>query len=298
MSFFQHIAYYILLSVMFLFSLLPLRVLYLIAEVFYFLIYKVIGYRKKVVLENLRNAFPEKNETEIKKICSKFYRHFACLFVENIELRFVNKKRFKKRYFIENEALFYDLYNKGKNVVNMTAHIGNWEYGSGVAGQLPFKAVAVYKELSSKPFDKIFYKVRKRLGNHPIEMNDVLREVIGLVKDNKPFVLSMVTDQSPMKSSSKHWINFLNQETNVYLGSERIAKKYNMAVIYTEIVRHKKGKYKITPKLITENAAHTADFEITETYFKLLEESIKKHPRYWLWSHRRWKHKRPVEQNN
>lgn len=294
MGFLNNLSYYFLLFILFLFSLLPIKVLYLVAEIFNLIIYRLIGYRKNVVLENLRNSFPDKLEKEIQKICSKFYRHFACLVVENIEIRFVNLKRFKKRYFFENEELFYDLYNKGKNVINMTAHYGNWEYGSGAAGKLPFKAVAVYKELSSKSFDRLLYNVRKRLGNEPIEMNDVLRKVVQLSKSTEQFILSMVADQSPMKGSSKHWTNFLNQDTNVYMGPERIARKFNTAVIYTEIIRHKKGVYKITPKLITENAAETSEFEITETYFKLLEESIKNNPRYWLWTHRRWKHKRSV----
>lgn len=294
MNFVQHLSYYILLAFLFLLSLLPLRLLYLLAEFFNVIIFRLFRYRKKVVLENLRNAFPEKSETDIQTICRKFYRHFACLVVENLEIRFVNLSRFKKRYVFENEELFYDLYSKGKNVVNIAAHIGNWEYASGAAGNLPFKTVAVYKQLSNKTFDKLFIKIRTRLKNEPIEMNDVLRKVVQLAKGKEQFLLSMVADQAPMLSSSKHWITFLNQDTNVFLGPERIAKKFNTAVIYTEIIRHKKGVYKITPKLITENAAEMNEFEITETYFKLLEQSIQKHPRYWLWTHRRWKHKKPV----
>ncbi|MDA3891686.1 MAG: lysophospholipid acyltransferase family protein [Salinivirgaceae bacterium] len=284
--------YYFILALFRVLSLLPMKLLYLISEIFTLLIYGVLGYRKKVVFENLRNSFSERSEEEIAFTAKKFYRHFSCLIVENICLRFVSKKQFEKRYILENRALFQNLYNQGKSIVNMTAHIGNWEYGSGVVGTLPHKGAAVYKKLSNPAFDKLFYDIRNRLGNEPVEMNDVLRRVIELNKEETPFILSMVTDQAPAFSKANHWIPFLNQETNVFLGSEKIARKFKTAVVYTEIVRHKKGIYRLTPKLITEDASLTKEFEVTETYFQLLEESIKKHPRYWLWSHRRWKHKR------
>jgi KDO2-lipid IV(A) lauroyltransferase len=266
--------------------------LHIFSRGFTFFIYTIFGYRKKVVFKNLRNAFPEKHEQEIKQIAKTFYKHLSSMIVENMFLRFASSKKIQKSVIVENIELFEELSMQGKNVIAMVGHLANWEFGSGVVPVLPFKGAVVYKKLSSAVFDKIYFEIRQRLGVTPVEMNDVFRMVVEWNKKSEPYLISMVADQAPLYNEKNHWITFLNQETNVYVGSEKIARKFDIAVVYIELIRLKNGVHKITPFLITANPKETKEFEITERYFQLLEKSIKKNPPYWLWSHRRWKHKR------
>lgn len=261
------------------------------SEIITLFVYHIIGYRKKIIIENLQNSFPKKPIKEIKFIARKYYRHLSVMIVENIFLRFVSAKNFKSRIILENREVFDNLYQQNRSAIVMLGHLGNWEFTSGLTRQLPYTGAAVYKQLSSPAFDKLYYNIRKRLGVQPVEMNMVLRKVLEFNKQPKPYLLFMVADQAPAGKNS-HWIEFLNQETDVFLGSEKIAKKFDMPVIYLEVIRHKKGIYKMIPKIITTEPQKTDNFEITEKYFSLLEESIERNPRFWLWSHRRWKHKR------
>src|SRR3989339_193 len=286
----QKISYYLVLGTFRLLTLLPLKLLFLISELITFVVFHIIGYRKKVVYNNLTKSFPNYNPEKIKFIARKYYRHMSVMMVENIYLRFVSDTRFKPRLIIENKQIFDQLFEKKKNIVVMLAHFGNWEFAAGLSKLLPYKGAAVYKELSSPVFDKIYFDIRSRLGVLPIEMKEVFRKVYQLNLEQEPFMLFMVADQAPVQSENAHWINFLNQPANVFLGSEKLAKKFDLPVVYIELMRVKKGVYRVKPTLITDSPQQTKPFEITETYFSLLEQSIKNAPRYWLWSHRRWKH--------
>jgi len=290
----QRIYYYFTLAIFRILTLLPLKLLFLISEIVTFFVYHIIGYRKNVVFGNLQKSFPEKDKKEIKHIARKYYRHLSVMIVENIFLRFVTKNNFNHRIILENPEVFDGLYKQGKNAIVMLGHLGNWEFAGGLTRILPFNGVAVYKQLSSPAFDKIYFDIRKRLGVQPVEMNNILRKVIELNKQPNPYLLFMVADQAPSDNKNNHWITFLNQETDVYLGSEKMAKKFDMPVVYLEIIRHKKGIYRFTPQIITTTPKKAAPFEITEKYFKLLQQSIINSPRYWLWSHKRWKHKRGI----
>jgi KDO2-lipid IV(A) lauroyltransferase len=214
------------------------------------------------------------------------------MIVENIYLRFVSKKNIKKRLILEKKEVFDELFSSKKNMIIMLGHFGNWEFAGGLSNLIPYKSAAVYKKLSSPVFDKIYFDIRSRTGVQPIEMKESFRKIHDLNKQEEPFALFMVADQAPMKNDTHHWMKFLNQDTGVFLGSEKLAKKFDMAVVYIELLRHKKGVYRVLPTLITKQAKKTNEFEITEKYFRLLEESIKRSPRYWTWSHRRWKNKR------
>lgn len=290
MNWIDKLNYFIILSWFRFISILPLKILYLLSELITFLVYRVFGYRKKVVLQNLRNSFPEKSEIEIKHIAGKFYRHLSVLIVENMYLRFVSDKRIASMIEVENIEMFEQYYKQQKNLVVMLGHYGNWEFGGGLLQFVNYKGAPVYKKLSSKVFDKIYFDIRSRFDCEPVEMHDVFRKVITLNQSNKPFILFMVADQSPMKSDQQHWLTFLNQTTGVYLGSEKLAKKFDMPVVYMELKRIKKGAYRIIPTLITDKPKECKANEITEKYYELLEKSIQRSPRYWLWSHRRWKH--------
>jgi KDO2-lipid IV(A) lauroyltransferase len=261
----------------------------LISEILTLFIFHIIGYRKKVVYNNLSNSFPEKSKKEIKHIARKYYRHLSVMIVENIYLRFISTEEMKNRLILENREIFDELYDSNRNIIVMLGHFGNWEFAGGVSNLIKYKGVAVYKKLSSGIFDKIYFDIRTKVGVEPIEMRSVLKEVIKLNSKQQPYMLFMVADQAPNDRNSL-WIKFLNQSTDVFIGAEKIAKKFNMPVVYLEVIRHKKGIYRLIPQIITTKPTETEEFEITKQYFRFLEKSIVKSPRYWLWSHRRWKH--------
>lgn len=291
MVFKERVVYIIVMVWFKLLSLLPSFILFSLSNPLAFLLYRVFGYRKKVIIENLGNSFPDRSQKEIKEIARRYYHHLAILMLEVMFLRFVSDKRLSKMIEIENIELFDALYKDGRNIIAMYGHFGNWEYGGGLMSLTKYKGAAVYKKLSSSAFDKLYYDIRSRYSIQPVEMNDVLRKVITLNKLD-PYVLFMVSDQSPMKSDRQHWIQFLNQETGVYTGSEKLARKFDMPVVYLEIQRVKKGSYKIVPTLITDKPKECQANEITEKFYALLEDSINENPHQWLWSHRRWKNKR------
>ncbi len=292
MSVFNQLIYLVTICWFRILTLLPLWLLFLLSEVITFLVYRVLKYRRKVVISNLTNSFPNRDSKEIHRIARKYFRHLSVMIVENIFLRFASDKSFNKRLTIDNTKLFDDLYKQKRNIIVMLGHFGNWEYGGGLTRLLPYKGAAVYKQLSSPVFDKIYYDIRKRVGVEPVEMHEVFRKVTALNAEKNPYILFMVADQSPMHSDNQHWLTFMKQETGVFLGSEKLAQRFNMPVIYIELRRVKKGSYKIVPTLISDNPKETYTNEITAKYFKLLEQSIIKSPRYWLWSHRRWKHEK------
>jgi len=293
MSFWNKLIYTLVIFWFRLLSLFPIQFIFFLSELLTFIVYYVIAYRKKVVVENLRKSFPEKDEKEIKEISRKYYRHLSVMVVENIFLRFASKKQLAKRIDFENIELLNDLHAKGKSVVIMLGHYGNWEYAACVSRFSKFKSAAVYKKLSNPVFDKIYYDIRKNLGSEPIEMAESFRKVSALNNGEAPFALIMVADQSPMQSDSQHWIKFLNQDTGVFLGSEKLAKRFDFPVVYLQLQRTRKGAYKAIFKLISDCPKQSQQNQITEKYFSFLEESIKDNPRNWLWSHRRWKNAPP-----
>lgn len=283
--------YYLVLVWFRLISLVPLKVLFLLSEVVTFLVYRLVGYRKKVVFQNLTNSFPERTPEDIKRIARKYFRHLSVMIVENMYLRFVPKKRFSSMLNIEDTTLLDRFYKENKNLIIMLGHFGNWEYGSVITNFTRYKGAAVYKKLSSSVFDKIYFDIRSRLGVEPIEMHEVFRKVIKLNQSTDPYILFMISDQSPMKNDPQHWFTFLNQPTGAYTGSEKLAVRFDMPVLYMDMKRVKKGSYNVKLSLISDSPKETQAHEITEKYYALLEQSIQKSPRFWLWSHRRWKHK-------
>jgi KDO2-lipid IV(A) lauroyltransferase len=292
---FEKIRYVLILATFRLLTLLPLKLLFLISELITFIVYTIIGYRKKVVLENIKNSFPNYSDEQVRFIARKYYRHLSVMMVENIYLRFVSEKEFKQKLVIDDLEIFQKYLQQKKSIIVMLGHFGNWEYGAGLTKFLPYKGYAVYKQLSDKVFDVIYYDIRSRIGVEPIEMKDVFRKVYQISQSADPSILFMVADQAPSNSESQNWLHFLHQDTCVFSGSEKLAKKFDMPVIYMKLMRIKKGSYKIISSLITETPKETKPMEITEKYYQLLEESIVDAPRFWLWSHRRWKYRRSVQ---
>ena len=273
-------------------ALLPLRCLYVISDLLFVLVCYIVRYRRKVVMDNLRNSFPEKTERELRQIARKFYRFICDLFIETVKIANIDTPQIRRRIKYSNPEIFDDLYRKGKQIFFITGHYGNWEWLATLESTIPYHHATLYHPLENKLVDKFIYDMRTKYGTDAIPSNLVIRAILKNIRENRLTTLCFLSDQSPPRDAIHYWTTFLNQETPMYMGVEKLAKRYNAAVVYYEIRRVKRGYYEVDVTLITENAAETAEKEITNAHVRLLEKTIRRNPQYWLWSHRRWKHKR------
>jgi len=273
---------------LYLVSLLPFWFLYLISDVLSFTLYYVTGYRRKVVEENLRNAFPEKSDTERKQIEKRYYKYLADLIVETIKLISISEEEAKRRMFTVNPEMVDHYFNQGKSILAATAHYGNWEMAALRFGLLTKeKRLIIYKPLSNKIFDDFFNKVRSRFGTTMISMKLALRKMVECKNDLSFSVFA--SDQTPVRHEANFFTTFLNQPTAVFLGIEKLGQIGDAVVVFYKIEVVKRGYYKSTIVPLFEDPKHTKPFEITEGHVKYLESVIREKPEYWLWSHRRWK---------
>lgn len=283
------ILYYLVLPLMLLFSLLPFRLLYLLSDALFPVIYYLVGYRKKVVLTNLRNAFPEKQETEIRAISRKFYRHFTDVLFEVIKMRTISPAALRKRIRYSNPELLQKYYDSNRGVIGMSAHYNNWEWTSACCQWGPHHPVVVYKPLNNKYFDEFMKKCRERHGVETVPMHEILRRVVKDKQEGKPVLYGLISDQSPVWEEVQYWTTFLNQLTPVLAGAEKLALKTGFPVIYGSMRKIKRGRYIIDLILLSEDHKGKEEYEITELFVSTMEEKIREHPEFWLWTHRRWK---------
>lgn len=284
--------FYFFLAIAYVISILPFFIIHILSDILYLLAFYIIGYRKKVVIDNLTAAFPEKTPNEIHLIAKKYYRHLADLIFENIATLTMNEKNHHKRYRYKNPQILHDLYNENRNVILMTAHYGNWEWQTIFPKVFKHKQYAVYKSLNNRYFNDLVIRFREKFGTKTVNMTEVLKTAIKISKGTEPSVIYSLSDQSPRKREIRFWTKFLNLDTAFYTGNEKIAKKYNFAVVYMSIQKVKRSFYEIEFRLVTKNPKTTAEAEITNSYVSHLENDIKNNPEFWLWSHRRWKYKK------
>lgn len=272
-------------------SLLPFRILYYISDGLNYLLWHVFKYRREVVLENLRNAFPEKQEEEIEQIACNFYTNLTDVAVETLKTLSISEKELSRRVYILNPEVVEKYYHQKQSVIVVTAHQGNWEWLLvSCSSQLPFWVDAVYQELKNPFFNKLMKKVRSRFGAYMVERGTAFREIVR--RKNLTRIIAMVADQGGALTPHTYWTEFMHQDTPFYDGPERIARKTRMPVIFVSMHRRKRGFYQIT---FTELAQHPFLPEhgyITEAYVREVEKAIREHPAEWLWSHKRWKRKR------
>jgi len=278
------------ISILFLYvlSLLPLSILHILARLFYYPLYYIIGYRKKVVRENLEKSFPEKNRKEIILIEKTFYKYFADLVFEIIKLSTISKAELLKRVKFKNLEQIESYFSKGESVLACTGHYGNWELCMLALGvNLSAPEYVIYKPLSNKVFENWFLNFRTRFGNIFVVMRQTLRMVIA-TKDT-PSMFCFASDQTPTRDEVQYILHFLNQPTAVLLGLEKIALQTNRPIFYFDVMSVKRGYYEVDCLPLCLEPKATAEHEITHLLFKFLENRITISPAFWLWSHRRWK---------
>ena len=226
-------------------ALLPMWALYILSDILYVLVYKVVRYRVKVVRQNMKASFPDKSDTELRRLEREFYHHFADYVVETIKLAHISLEELQRRAFLKNQA-----------------------------------------------FDRLFFNLRTKFGSFGIKKQDTVRDVITLKKDRTRCVVIFIADQTPSRNNLHYWTNFLNQDSSILTGPERLARKLDLPVIFLDTKQVKRGYYTIDMKLVTENPKETPENWITEQYARLMEKCILRNPSGWLWTHKRWKHKR------
>lgn len=284
------LGYILTYSLVWLLHLLPERILYLLADLLYFLMYHVAGYRKQVVYDNLHKSFPHYNDKDIKRIARKFYHHLSDLFLETAVSNFYSEKKALKRISYKNPELINDLYPTGKQIIAVLGHYGNWEYLSTIGLICEYNFIGIYKPLRNKYFDRMVQKTRSAFGGKVVPMDKISRQLIGYKSRGEQVLTIFLGDQRPIFEQIHYWTKFLGQDTPVYLGSEKLAKKLDAAVVFIKIRKKSRGRYEVEFELITQNPRELEPYAITEAHVRILEDLIREEPQYWLWSHRRWKH--------
>ncbi|NCI47634.1 lysophospholipid acyltransferase family protein [Sediminibacterium soli] len=280
--------YYIVYPILYLLSLLPWRVLYIISDGLYGLIYYIIGYRKEVVMSNLLIAFPEKTEGERTRIAKDFYRNLTDTIVETIKLLSLSEKSFLKRYETNN-TLAASFYQTGKNIQYHTGHFFNIEYVNiGESRRGPYPFVVVYMPIANKAFDRMIYRMRTRYGAILIPAGSFRTSFHQYVKDR--YALALAADQNPGNPMAAYWVNFLGKPAPFTPGPEKGAKRNDTVVLYANFYRRKRGYFNIEVSLLTDEPRKFADGELTKLFVQHLEKSIRERPANYLWSHRRWKY--------
>lgn len=282
-------------KILYLFSLLPFRVLYVLSDILSFVAYHIVGYRRRVVHENLTSSFPEKSEKEIRRIERGFYRFLGDYFVETLKLFSISEKEMKKRMRFEGMELIDEAVAEGRSVTVYLGHLGNWEWVSSLPQSVaPGTTCAqIYHPLENKSFDEMMGRIRTRFGAVNIPMAEAMKRLIGWKKEGVPSVTGFIADQAPGMNIHL-FLDFLNHETGVYTGPERIAKFMDSRVLYAHISRPRRGFYVMRAVKITDTPKKEDIFEISRRYFALLEQNIREYPSLWLWSHRRWKRTRAM----
>lgn len=284
--------YIILYPLIWIISKSSFRLIYLFSDFLYLILYHVISYRKKLVRKNLALALPEKTFLERKIIEKKYYKHLSDLFLESFKSLNISEVDIKKRYSFKNIELLDELYKKKKNIILMGGHYASWEWFFIIDRLTDYRINAIYKKLSNKYFDSLIKKIRSKYNGNLISTKNTFKEILKNTKLKGLNIYGFASDQSPKKNKATYWNNFLNNFVPFHTGAEIIAKKYDMAVVYMNVEKVKRGYYLASFELITDKPKKYKDFKITEDFIKLLENQIFKAPEYYTWTHNRFKHRK------
>ncbi len=290
------ILYRILYVIVWLFSLLPLRLMYLLSDLIWLVMFACppLRYRRKIVQKNLRESFPDRNDSELRSIERRFYRQFLDQIFETVKMASMGRRRICRHMtFSDTEVICRD-FEEGRSAVLYLGHTGNWEWISSLP--LHFDSARefcqVYHPLENRAFDRLMLKLRGRYSAQSIPMEHTLRRLLEFRRDGKPFIVGMIADQVPLLWNIHYFTRFMNHDTPVFTGSERIARKMDLAVYYCKVTRVRRGYYNCRFIPMFPHTADLPEYAVTEKYMRLLEENICEQPYLWLWTHNRWKRTR------
>lgn len=272
--------------------MLPFSILYLLSDFIYLIVYYVIGYRKKTVRENLALAFPNLSDKERLIIEKKSFRHLCDMFLEMIKTMTISKKEINKRFVFTNLEIYKKLEEQDKSIAMMLAHYASYEWVISMNAHVNFSAFAIYKKIKNPYFDKLVRNIRSKFKAYLITTKETIPTIVNNNKKNLLSVYGFASDQSPKVEAAYHWQKFLGIEVPVHTGAEMLAKKYNMNVVFLKVKKVNRGFYEASFEVLSENASEIPNYEITNKFLKLVEQQIYEAPEYYLWTHKRWKHRR------
>jgi KDO2-lipid IV(A) lauroyltransferase len=283
--------YFLLRVLTWILHLFPLRVLYLISDLIFVFTYTVFKYRRNVVNKNLANSFPEKTKKERDQIAWNFYRHLCDTVIETLYFDQISVAGGKKCVKYLNAELPNSYLDQGRDVIVFLGHYNNWEWFANWPLYSKHRFYPIYKKIKSPVFEHFYYNMRSRFGAVPLDRSATFRQLVSDHQNGIPTISAFLFDQTPRVFDIQHWVTFLNQKTPVILGAEKVAQKLDAVVLFAKSRKVKRGEYEIEYLRVTTNAATTPKFEITDQCTRILEQQIIENPEFWLWSHKRWKHK-------
>lgn len=288
--------YNIIYGIFYLVSKLPYRALYVISDIANLVLYHIVRYRRDIVRRNITSAFPEKSLEECISIERGFYKWFCDYFVETVKLMSVSRQELLSRIEFRGIDKIEECFDRGQTCAGILGHYGNWELLSAtglVIKKHPEAVIGlIYHPLRSQLFDRLFINMRQSMGGVCVPKKDILRYLVSFRSQNLMNLFGYIADQAPRYRNIHLWLPFLNHDTPVFTGAERIMRKMNNAVFYIDVERPERGKYIYTFKLMTDKSGEMPEFEITKKFFVMLEQTIRREPRFYLWSHNRWKRTR------
>ncbi len=287
----QFLVYILIYPFLWLISILPFRLLYAFSDFLYLLIYRIFGYRKKVVKANLNLVFPNKSDKEIKRITNAFYHHLCDMMVESIKSMTITETEMKKHYTFSNVEVIQDIEAKNRSIILMCAHYGSWEWIFILQTYVKSRGNAVYKRLANKHFDKLVKRIRAKFNSYLITTKETIPTLAKLKKQGILSINGFASDQSPKLNKAYYWNDFMGIKVPVHTGAEMLAKKLDMTVVFFSVKKLKRGYYETTFTTLADNAKDFKDYEITDAFLKLVEQQIHEAPEYYLWTHKRWKHR-------
>lgn len=287
----QKLLYILVYPILWLLSKMPMGILYFKSSALFILVYYIIGYRKKVVKDNLALAFPEKTQDERNRIASEFFKHLCDIIFETIKAFTISEKEIRKRFLVTNAEILDPYYENDRSILLMAGHYGNWEW-SGILNKLmKHQAHAVYKPLDSPQFDALIKKTREHFGGIIVSNKKIVTVLFRKWKKGIKTLTYILSDQTPKIGSFKHRDAFMGIDVPMFTGTEELAKKLDFAVLYLKVEKVKRGYYTATFVPLADNPKEYPDFQITQMFFDALEAQIREKPEYYLWSHKRWKHR-------
>ena len=284
-----------LFKIVILFSKLPLRVLYWLSDFIFVILFSVVGYRKEVVFQNLKNSFPDKSDSELKIIRKKFYHNFCDYLVETLKSFTISSHELRVRVQHLNQDVFHEAKAENKNIILLAGHIFNWEWFNAMATIIPQeKSFPVYRKVQSSFWEQRVKEIRNRFGNHALEAKEVIRHIFKNPNDGNS-VYMFVADQTPHVSEVTYGLNFLNQKTPAFIGYDKLSTRMDLAFVFCEMKKVKRGYYQVNYYRIEPDGEKFEEYEVVRKFHKILETTINKRPDNYLWSHRRWKYQHAIK---
>ena len=288
----QFLIYLLVYPILWLISILPFPVLYLFSDFVYFLVYYVIGYRKKTVRKNIALALPHLSEQERLIIEKKSFHHLCDMFLEMIKTMSISEKEINKRFSYTNLDVYLDLEKKGKSIALMCAHYASYEWVLSMNNHITFKGYGIYKKIANPYFDKLVKNIRAKFKAYLITTKETKTTIEQNAKNGVLGIFGFASDQTPRRSDNMYWDNFMGIQTPIHVGAEMLAKRYDMNVIFLKVKKVKRGYYEASFEVLSDDVKSIPDYKLSENFMRKVEQQIYEAPEFYLWTHKRWKHKK------